>query len=293
MRSIPHALLSVLLLHNAGNALASTARTTPAVPYAAVSAEEGAESLLQAMTEELLAALPADGYEGDAEDVSLHSVVNVVHMLNAMLDRVSLGLASWNNRRNLAKIEAAMRPRGDVEVHTIRELFEREAESTNLHRPGGHIHDDSGACGLLWIRRTLHFFVELVRESIQGGESGPPTTLSAPAKQAYVVALGKYHSWMTRGFFKTLLSTLPSSERYVPALMAPLVPQPGGPQQDQGSHAPPTRMRGSASAQPPDSQDQWSRAHRDAQAFVDAADRVLRQWERLHHEFDFEDDRRF
>jgi len=170
-----------------------------------------APGLLSAMTHELKQARIRKG------DVSLHSVLRTTHLLNEMLERVKLRVAVWNNNRNAGKVEKAASEWG---AKSVAEMLALEHQA-GIHKSGGRIMDDSAACGLLWLRRSIHFFVELVDASVEN-DKRPPASLVKPAQEAYSRSLASFHTFTTRAFFRTLLSMLPNSEAYMPALMTPM-----------------------------------------------------------------------
>jgi len=140
--------------------------------------------------------------------------------------------------------------------------------------------DDSAACGLLWLRRSIHFFVELVDASVEN-DKRPPASLVKPAQEAYSRSLASFHTFTTRAFFRTLLSMLPNSEAYMPALMTPMY---------QSGMILPSSVVGSGSS--PETLE-WRETVREARAFVRAAKKTLRVWKDLHLVYDMEDTKKY
>mmetsp|Transcript_45318 Transcript_45318/g.142059 ORF Transcript_45318/g.142059 Transcript_45318/m.142059 type:complete len:281 (-) Transcript_45318:408-1250(-) len=228
--------------------------------------------ILSLMGQEMSLAVTETG-----NDLNMESIMRLTGMVNTIFNRVNLGMASWNNNRNIAKIEAAL---SRNRAETMAAMFDIEKRA-RLHGPGGKVTDDSAACGLLWLRRTFEFFVELVDASIEN-EDMPPRSLVPPAVTAYHRSIGSYHTFMTRTFFRTLLQALPGAKLYIPALMSPL-------KQSEADKI--YRVRGSFGKQGKAAD--WYETRAAAKKFVAEARKTLRVWEDLTKRYDYEDSRKY
>lgn len=151
------------------------------------------------------------------------SVVHVDLLLNAMEQTLQLSecfgplLAagiqklSGHIQRAYTVLETAGGP------STVYELLEWE-KKTGIHKAGGVLAERSAVMALLWIRRTLQFLAELMRQLLDG--KGTVTHL---AREAYAVELERYHGWLLRNTFAVALSAMPSREE----IFARLAPRGG------------------------------------------------------------------
>ncbi|KAH9489563.1 Pleckstrin y domain-containing A member 8, partial [Bulinus truncatus] len=75
---------------------------------------------------------------------------------------------------------------------------------------GQHTHSNSATSALLWLKRSLEFIREFLRECSSGS-----TDLSICASNAYSRTLKNYHGWVVRGVFAVAVKALPYRETFI------------------------------------------------------------------------------
>uniref|UniRef100_A0A2C9JUP5 Pleckstrin homology domain-containing family A member 8 n=1 Tax=Biomphalaria glabrata TaxID=6526 RepID=A0A2C9JUP5_BIOGL len=75
---------------------------------------------------------------------------------------------------------------------------------------GQHTHSNSATSALLWLKRSLEFIREFLRECSSGS-----TDMSICASNAYSRTLKNYHGWVVRGVFAVAVKALPYRETFV------------------------------------------------------------------------------
>ena len=103
---------------------------------------------------------------------------------------------------NVLKV-ATLYKKSPKECKTLASMLELERES-GIH-DGNILQEASAAMGLLWIRRSLAFQLELYASLIPSDGDEP----KAAAYDAYQNTLSPYHGWMLRTAFSASLSQLP------------------------------------------------------------------------------------
>ncbi|CAG5130381.1 unnamed protein product [Candidula unifasciata] len=78
-----------------------------------------------------------------------------------------------------------------------------------------HTNSSSATCALLWLKRSLEFIREFLRECNSGS-----TDMSVCASNAYSRTLKLYHGWVVRGVFAMAIKSLPYRETFLSHLAA-------------------------------------------------------------------------
>ncbi|XP_005100346.1 pleckstrin homology domain-containing family A member 8 [Aplysia californica] len=78
-----------------------------------------------------------------------------------------------------------------------------------------HTHSNSATSALLWLKRSLEFIREFLRECSSGS-----TDLSVCASNAYSRTLKNYHGWVVRGVFAVAVKAIPYREDFITHLAA-------------------------------------------------------------------------
>lgn len=107
---------------------------------------------------------------------------------------------------NIDKAEALLK-KSPKECENLTSLLEHE-KSAGIHN-GNVLDDSSAAVGLLWIRRSLAFQVQLF-ESVVWGEEPKDA-----AYEAYEKQLSPYHGWMLRTVFPASFGQFPNREEFL------------------------------------------------------------------------------
>jgi hypothetical protein len=160
-------------------------------------------------------------------------------------------------RNNIKKVETLMKKSGDCKTLSSLLLFERDCLRVHSRKK---LVDNSGAMGLLWIRRSLEFQSNLLSSITEG------TDPKEAALKAYRAQLRPYHGRFLRRFYTAFLSSKMPTR---PIML--------------------TKISGI------DSKDLSSREEvviKDLKRLIKAWKPLLRTWKETFTELDLEDDRR-
>ena len=120
----------------------------------------------------------------------------------------SLRLVAKDLESNLQKAEKPFQ-KSPKQGKTLSSLLEREREA-GIHK-GSKLKEQSAAMGLLWIRRSLAFQLELYASLID--QDGPHPRDAA--YEAYVKHLSPFHGWTLRKLFPASLSQIPDRQALI------------------------------------------------------------------------------
>lgn len=120
----------------------------------------------------------------------------------------SLRLVAKDLESNLQKAEKPFK-KSPKQGKTLSSLLESERDSGIHH--GNILKEQSAAMGLLWIRRSLAFQLELYSSLID--QEGPHPRDAA--YEAYAKHLSPFHGWALRKVFPASLSQMPDREAFI------------------------------------------------------------------------------
>eukprot|EP00584_Thalassiosira_punctigera_P007809 CAMPEP_0172534714 /NCGR_PEP_ID=MMETSP1067-20121228/6981_1 /TAXON_ID=265564 ORGANISM="Thalassiosira punctigera, Strain Tpunct2005C2" /NCGR_SAMPLE_ID=MMETSP1067 /ASSEMBLY_ACC=CAM_ASM_000444 /LENGTH=361 /DNA_ID=CAMNT_0013319535 /DNA_START=353 /DNA_END=1437 /DNA_ORIENTATION=- len=120
----------------------------------------------------------------------------------------SLRLVAKDLESNVQKAERVFK-RSPREGRSLSSLLEREKER-GIH-DGDRLHEKSAAMGLLWIRRSLAFQMDLYADSLVSVGVHPKEA----AYGAYDKHLSPFHGWALRKVFPASLSQMPEREAFI------------------------------------------------------------------------------
>ncbi|KAL1522880.1 hypothetical protein AB1Y20_017845 [Prymnesium parvum] len=182
---------------------------------------------------------------GEANDLNLHDVCAAFEAMVSILGAIgpSLMIQVRNDNNNVQKLRAAMASTGSATVCSMLEaevaagmhvqgaVHKKVKGQEVLRTGGGTLADPSGAIALLWLTRSLHFTLVLVRRLLEGVHAAPERAASAHSaegqgggkiaadgngdltekaiKSAYNQVIRPYHSWLLRGTFDMMASQVP------------------------------------------------------------------------------------
>ncbi len=121
----------------------------------------------------------------------------------------SLRLVARDLESNVRKAEDAYRSSPGMDGRHLSSLLERERD-LGLHN-GSELHERSAAMGLLWIRRSLSFQLDLY-DSLASGNGDHPRDA---AHGAYARHLAPYHGWALQRIFPASLSQMPDRRAFL------------------------------------------------------------------------------
>lgn len=120
----------------------------------------------------------------------------------------SLRLVAKDLESNLQKAEKPFK-KSPKEGKTLASLLESEREA-GIHQ-GNVLKEQSAAMGLLWIRRSLAFQLDLYTSLLSEDGQHPRDA----AYDAYTKHLSPYHGWALRKVFPASLSQMPHREAFI------------------------------------------------------------------------------
>lgn len=120
----------------------------------------------------------------------------------------SLRLVAKDLEANVQKAEKVLKKLPPKEGKYLSSLLASE-KCRGIHN-GDELHEKSAAMGLLWIRRSLAFQMELYA-CLASGERHPRDA----AQAAYVRHLSPYHGWALRKVFPASLSQMPERRAFI------------------------------------------------------------------------------
>ncbi|KAL7495880.1 hypothetical protein ACHAWT_004213 [Skeletonema menzelii] len=129
----------------------------------------------------------------------------------------SLRLVAKDLESNLLKAETPFM-KAPKQGKTLYSLLESERHS-GIHEEGNLLANESAAMGLLWIRRSLAFQLDLFESSLVS-EKGKDPDQEGPhprdaAYEAYAKHLSPFHGWALRKVFPASLSQMPDREAFI------------------------------------------------------------------------------
>jgi len=125
----------------------------------------------------------------------------------------SLRLVAKDLESNLLKAETPFM-KAPKQGKTLYSLLESERHS-GIHEEGNLLANESAAMGLLWIRRSLAFQLDLFESSLVSEKGKDP---GVAAIDAYEKNLLPYHGWMLQKVFPLSLSAMPKRNAFISAL---------------------------------------------------------------------------
>lgn len=120
----------------------------------------------------------------------------------------SLRLVAKDLESNLQKAEKPFK-KSPKQGKTLSSLLESEREA-GIHQ-GNVLKEQSAAMGLLWIRRSLSFQLDLYSSLI--AQNGPHPRDAA--YEAYTKHLSPFHGWALRKVFPASLSQMPNRQAFI------------------------------------------------------------------------------
>eukprot|EP00577_Skeletonema_sp_RCC1716_P019517 CAMPEP_0113400712 /NCGR_PEP_ID=MMETSP0013_2-20120614/16282_1 /TAXON_ID=2843 ORGANISM="Skeletonema costatum, Strain 1716" /NCGR_SAMPLE_ID=MMETSP0013_2 /ASSEMBLY_ACC=CAM_ASM_000158 /LENGTH=331 /DNA_ID=CAMNT_0000285825 /DNA_START=217 /DNA_END=1212 /DNA_ORIENTATION=- /assembly_acc=CAM_ASM_000158 len=124
----------------------------------------------------------------------------------------SLRLVAKDLESNLLKAEKPFK-KAPKKGKTLYSLLESERHS-GIHKEGNELENESAAMGLLWIRRSLAFQLDLFESSLLSENGKHP---GVAAIDAYEKHLSPYHGWMLQKVFPLSLSAMPKRSSFISA----------------------------------------------------------------------------
>ncbi|GMH94808.1 hypothetical protein TrVE_jg9944 [Triparma verrucosa] len=164
---------------------------------------------------------------GESEHTCLHDISNkfklaydpqskVIHLpkllvaaeafleiLRAMGPTMTLAVKDFQG--NLKKGQMQMNISGGEDMKLV--LVAEKA--SGMHKPGGMNKDPSTAAGLLWMRRSISFQLEIFKALL-----GKEDSLKAANATAYEKELEMFHGWLLKKIFSKVISSSPSRESF-------------------------------------------------------------------------------
>lgn len=130
------------------------------------------------------------------------------HLIFMKSAGTSLRLVAKDLENNLQKAEKPFK-KSPKQGKTLSSLLESERESGIHH--GNILKEQSAAMGLLWIRRSLAFQLELYASLIDRDGPHPRDA----AYEAYAKHLSPFHGWTLRKLFPATLSQMPDRKAFI------------------------------------------------------------------------------
>jgi len=146
--------------------------------------------------------------KGDEVDTAQLIEACKAHLVFMKSGGNSLRLVAKDLESNLQKAEKPFQ-KSPKQGKTLSSLLEREREA-GIHN-GSKLKEQSAAMGLLWIRRSLAFQLELYASLID--QDGPHPRDAA--YEAYIKHLSPFHGWTLRKLFPASLSQIPDRQALI------------------------------------------------------------------------------
>lgn len=121
----------------------------------------------------------------------------------------SLRLVAKDLEANVQKAERVFKKQSPKESKCLSSMLECEKES-GIHN-GNELQEKSAAMGLLWIRRSLAFQLDLYSALIHANDVHPRDA----AYDAYSKHLSPFHGWALRKVFPASLSQMPDRSVFI------------------------------------------------------------------------------
>lgn len=131
------------------------------------------------------------------------------HLILMKSGGAALRVVAKDMETNLQKAEALFKKLPNKEGKRLSSLLESERES-GIH-DGNMLKDASAAMGLLWIRRSLAFQLDLYASLIPSTGKHPKDA----AMEAYYKTLSPYHGWLLQKAFPLSLSQMPDRRVFI------------------------------------------------------------------------------
>lgn len=131
------------------------------------------------------------------------------HLILMKTGGAALRLVAKDMETNLNKAESLFKKLSKEEGRYLTSLLKVERES-GIH-DGSMLKDASAAMGLLWIRRSLAFQLDLYSSLIPSNGRHPKDA----ALDAYNKILSPYHGWMLQKAFPLSLSQMPDRQVFI------------------------------------------------------------------------------
>lgn len=137
-------------------------------------------------------------WEGHHQDINSVHLMKACHCFLGVLRRTGPKAVERDFRNNIRKAEALVKKSGDCKTLSSLLLFERDCLGVHSRTK---LVENSGAMGLLWIRRSLEFQSDLLSSITDG------TDPKEAALKAYRAQLRPYHGIFLRRFYTAFLSS--------------------------------------------------------------------------------------
>jgi len=155
--------------------------------------------------------------EGGEAEVQLEPLLSAFASLRRLGEAIGplMALSVKNDESNVAKVRkvwARLAEQQPGRVSTVRQLLESEREA-GIHKPGAVLADPSAAMALLWMRRTIQYYVGVMQ-----GVCDTSASLSSKCRTAYGAILEPFHGWLLKNTFSMALAAVPSRDEFVARL---------------------------------------------------------------------------
>lgn len=163
----------------------------------------------------------ADGFARVAPDhIDMHQLLNACHGFCQAMVEVDQALSARDLRQNIGKAQRLLDQMPDTEKGsvTLPQLLAWE-KAQNVHNYAADgtltaLHEQSGAMGLLWIRRSLQFQYHLFNALLLG-----EIEAADAATAAYQATLQPFHGWALQQVYQVALkSGTPSRDEWLARL---------------------------------------------------------------------------
>ncbi|GFR85652.1 pleckstrin homology domain-containing family A member 8 [Elysia marginata] len=139
--------------------------------------------------------------EGILAETFLDACRNIVPMFDK-LNSTAFAPVKMDFTGNIKKVE--QKQESNPELLTLQAMILSEVEA------GTHRLSSSATSAVLWLKRSLEFIREFLRECNSGSEE-----MSVCASNAYGRTLKNYHGWVVRGVFTVAVKALPYRETFM------------------------------------------------------------------------------
>ncbi|GMH69209.1 hypothetical protein TL16_g05101 [Triparma laevis f. inornata] len=126
-----------------------------------------------------------------------------LEILRAMGPTMTLAVKDFQGNLKKGQMQMNISGGDDMKLVLVAE------KATGMHKPGGMNKDPSTAAGLLWMRRSISFQLEIFKALL-----GKEDSLKAANAVAYEKELEMYHGWLLKKIFSKVISSSPSRENF-------------------------------------------------------------------------------
>lgn len=177
----------------------------------------GGRSLIAVLTNTFRACAPEkrEGNNGsESQELKVEALLVAFQSLKIIGEAIGplMGLSVKNDESNVGKVRRVLARYGPQRVATVRALLEAE-KASGVHRPGPILADPSAAMALLWMRRTIQYYIGVMR-----GATDTSNTLPSKCRAAYASILEPFHGWLLKQTFNMVLSAVPSRDEFIARL---------------------------------------------------------------------------